>query len=159
MRVAQALIRQGRLDEAMTHYLEIFRIRPLDVGARMSLANALFDTGRLDEAIAQYSEALRINPNLEVAHNRLGLALKKQGKRKEAIAQFEEAVRVKPEFAEAHHNLALTFADHLPRLRVTIPLAHAGRVLAIDEAVFLHPADRHFDNLAFVFADDGFFSH
>ncbi len=59
--------------------------------------------------------------------------------------------------------LALAFlaglAYHLagPRLAVTLP--YSGRVLTVDKAVFLDPAERNLDYLVFVFADDRLFGN
>src|SRR5579871_6656466 len=48
-------------------------------------------------------------------------------------------------------------ADHLPRLRIAVALSDAGSVIAVDEAVFLDPAQGDLDDLVLVFADDRFF--
>ena len=48
-------------------------------------------------------------------------------------------------------------ADDLAGLRVAVALADAGRIVAVDEAVFLDPAQRNLDDAVLVFADDRFF--
>jgi len=102
-----ALKDQGRIDEAIKHYLETLRINPEYEEAHYNLANALQKQGQLDEAIKHYSEALRIKPDLEEAHNNLGVALKNQGRIDEAIEHYLEALRIKPEHEDAHNNLGI----------------------------------------------------
>src|SRR5439155_2596135 len=52
--------------------------------------------------------------------------------------------------------LTLRFAQHLTGLGVPVALADAGRILAVDEAVLFHAADRDLDDLISGLADDGF---
>ncbi len=56
------LLRQGRIDEALSHFSQALRIKPNDALAHYNLGNALDSQGKLEEAIAHYSEALRIDP-------------------------------------------------------------------------------------------------
>ena len=101
---------QGRLDEAIDHYLEALRIKPDYADAHNDLGVALADEGKLDEAIAHYSEALRIKPDYADAHNNLGVALADQGKPDQAIAQYTDALRISPDSAKAHNNLGAALA-------------------------------------------------
>jgi Flp pilus assembly protein TadD len=105
------LASEGKLDEAITHYVEVVRLRPRYVVGILILANALTRAGRLDEAIARYSEALRIRPHSAEAHNNLGVALKQQRKDTEAITHFTEAVRLSPEYPDARRNLAMALGE------------------------------------------------
>ena len=105
-----ALARQGKLDEAITHYSEALRFKPEYANAHFNLGNALTGKGSLDEAISHYSEALRIKPKYASAHNNLGIALAKKGNLDEAISHYSEALRIKPKFAEAHYNLGNALA-------------------------------------------------
>ena len=105
------LAAQGKLDEAITHYAEVVRLRPRYVVGILILANALTRAGRLDEAVARYSEALRIRPQSAEAHNNLGVALKQQRKDTEAIAHFTEAVRLSPAYPDARRNLAMALGE------------------------------------------------
>jgi hypothetical protein len=51
--------------------------------------------------------------------------------------------------------LALT--DHVPRSGLAVPtFADAGRVLTVDETVFLYAANRDFNDAISIFADDRF---
>ena len=103
--LGNALIRQGKLDEASAAYREAIRLKPDDAEGHYGLGNALKGQGKLDEAIAEYREAIRLKPDHAEAHCNLGSALKGQGKLDEAIAGYREAIRLKPDYAEAHSNL------------------------------------------------------
>ena len=99
------LARQGRLEEATTHYYEALRIKPDFAEAHNNLGLRLAKQGRLEEAIKHFSEAVRIKPDYADAHNSFGVALAKQGRFEEAINHFSEAVRIEPDYARAQNNL------------------------------------------------------
>jgi tetratricopeptide (TPR) repeat protein len=105
-----ALAKQGRLDEAISHYLEALRREPDNEMAHISLGAALVKQGKLDEAVAHYTEALRIRPNYEVTHLSLGIVFTRQGKFNEAVAHYIEALKVKPTYTEAHKGLGVVLA-------------------------------------------------
>ena len=105
-----ALQREGKIDEAMSHYNEALRIRPGYATARTNLGVALSKQGKTADAIATYAEALRQNPGLAEAHADMGAALAGQGKLDEAIAEYNEAIRLKPGHFESHANLGLALA-------------------------------------------------
>jgi Flp pilus assembly protein TadD len=108
--LGMALVSQGELEEAMSHYAAALRIKPRERYVHSNLGVALARQGRLEEAIGHYTEALRVKPDFAEAHNNLGNALAKQGKLEEAIRHYSEALRIKPDFAEAHNNLGNALA-------------------------------------------------
>jgi len=59
---------QGRLDEAIKHYSEALRIKPILVEAHNSLGSLLVSQGKFDEAISHFSEALQFDPDNRDAH-------------------------------------------------------------------------------------------
>jgi hypothetical protein len=105
------LLRQGRIDEALSHFSQALRIRPNDALAHNNLGNALDRQGKLPEAIAHYSEALRIDPNHVLAHYNLGITLARAGKNQDAIRHLEMALKLNPRFDQAHRAL-LDLAPH-----------------------------------------------
>jgi len=109
--LGMVLAGEGKLDEAIPHYLEALRIKPDYADAHNNLGVALADEGKLDEAIVHYSAALRIKPDYSDAHNNLGAALADQGKVDQAIAQYTEALRITPDSAKAHNNLGVALAS------------------------------------------------
>lgn len=103
-----ALAAQGKAAEAIPHYREALRLRPVYAEAHSNLGNALAATGDLDGAVQHHREALRIWPGNPKAHNNLGVALAKQGRPGEALAELSEALRLQPDYPEARGNLGVT---------------------------------------------------
>jgi len=69
--LANALLRTGRLAEAIEQYEFALRLQPHDANAHNNLAIALNRSGRRDEAIEHYREALRIRPDFGAAAENL----------------------------------------------------------------------------------------
>lgn len=103
--LAAALLDQGRLTAATTHFETALRLRPDFEEAHNAFGNALIQDGRRSEAIAQYREAIRLRPDYAAAYNNLGAALLQQGAVAQAIDSLTEALRLKPGYAPAHNNL------------------------------------------------------
>ncbi len=138
------LMEQGRVEEAIPHFVESLRIKPGFALAQINLGLALMRQGKFDEAARSFGEAVRITPGFAEAHDEWGQALARQGKFDEAIGQYTEAVRLKPDFALAQANLgtalmqqgrfdeAARSLEEALRLKPEFPEAHhrLGNVLA-----------------------------
>ena len=96
---------QGRIDEAVTDYLEAIRLVPNFTEAFNNLGVALHAQKRFAEAEESLRRALSHQPNYAEAHNNLGAALHAQGRSEEAEASLRRALRHRPNYAEAHNNL------------------------------------------------------
>ncbi len=105
--IGDALITQGRVDEAIEQYQEALRLKPNRAESYNNLGLALHRKGRADDAISQYYQAIRLKPADATVRNNLAIALAGKGQTDEAIGQFQEALRLKPNSAEAHNNLGL----------------------------------------------------
>ena len=105
--IGDALLNQGRIDEAMGQFQEAIRINPDDAEAHYNFGTALLKKSQTGEAINQFQEAIRLKPNYAEAHNNLGTALLNQGQIEQAVSQFQEAIRLKSDYAEAHFNLGV----------------------------------------------------
>ncbi|HPC82170.1 MAG TPA: tetratricopeptide repeat protein [Thermoanaerobaculaceae bacterium] len=103
-----ALAAQGKPVEAISHYREALRLRPVYAEAHSNLGNALAATGELDGAVQHHREALRIWPGNPKAHNNLGVVLARQGRPGEAVTELREALRLRPDYPEARGNLGVT---------------------------------------------------
>jgi protein O-GlcNAc transferase len=103
--LGNALMGQGKLDEAIAAYRRAIRIKPDYAAAHTTLGIALAGQGRLDEAIAAYRRAIGIKPDLAEAYPNLGNVLMDQGRLDEAIAAYRRAIGIKPDLAEAYSNL------------------------------------------------------
>jgi len=127
-----ALMRQGKIAEASSHFQEALAIWPEYPEANKSLADVLAGMGRTAEAISLYRRALEGRPNWPDAENNLGLALAQQGQLAQAIAHFTTALRLEPTSATAHVNLGLAY---MKLKDLDSALAHFSR------AIELNPAD------------------
>ena len=103
--LANALVRAGKIDDAIKHYLEALRITPDYAEGYNNLGIALFRKGKIDEAIKYYNEALRLKPEYADAYNNLGNALQSQNKYDEAISYYKKAIQNNPNHSRAYNNL------------------------------------------------------
>lgn len=115
LRLANALMREGRPAEAAACYGHAIALAPDRADARYNLGVALRDLGRWAEAERQFRDALVLNPDHAEAHNNLGLTLQNQGRLDEAAACYRRAIALRPGHAKAHYNLALAL-QHQGRL-------------------------------------------
>lgn len=73
--LGNALEKEGRIEEAIEHYLQALRINPDYVDAYNNLGVSLFRKGDIDGATERFREALRIKPDYVRARNNLKRAL------------------------------------------------------------------------------------
>jgi Flp pilus assembly protein TadD len=78
--LANALARQGHLEDATVHLLQAVKNRPDFVEAYLNLGKLAAAKGDLDQAISYFREALRIDPEFAQAHENLALALAEKGR-------------------------------------------------------------------------------
>jgi tetratricopeptide (TPR) repeat protein len=111
-RLGSALEFEGRLHEAMFHYLMAMKMNPLDYRAYYCLANCLEGEGRWAAAVAVYRAgiALGAKPDDYVMHLNFAAAWSHLERAPEAVYQLNEALRVKPDSPEALNNLAWLLA-------------------------------------------------
>lgn len=141
------LVKQGKDQEAVVHYMNALKINPGYADAHYNLGTLLARHGKNEEAMVHFVETLRIKPNRVEAHNDLGVILSKQGKIQEAIAHFSEAVRINPNYAEAQFNLG-TALVHQGRNEEALPY--------FSEALRINPKDaKVHNNLGLALARQG----
>lgn len=105
------LTEQGRLAEAIPHYVEALQTHPAFAPAHNNLGVTLGRLGRFGEAEAQFRQALLLAPRFADAHTNLGVVLRQRGAVDEAISQYREALRIRPDAAIAHFNLGNALAQ------------------------------------------------
>lgn len=100
-----ALVENGRLDEAVTHFRRALQLRPDDADANNNWGVILARRGDLDEARRYFGRAVELAPEHAGAHGNLGGVLARQGKRDEALDHLLTALRLDPTLADAQRNL------------------------------------------------------
>ena len=104
--LGNALIEEGKLDEAIDQCRMALALCPGYPEALNSLGNIYSKQERYDDAAASYRAALDTDSSYADAHNGLGNVLLKQGKYVEAEAQCREALRLAPMHLSAMFCLA-----------------------------------------------------
>lgn len=105
VQLCDALLRQGRIDEAIAEAAMAVRLQPNGVEGHSNLAIALSKKGDMENALNQWQRALDIEPNRPKLHYNIATVLAEEGRLDEAISHYEQELQIQPEFAEAHSNL------------------------------------------------------
>lgn len=100
-----ALKEEGRVAEAVKHYLEAVRIKPNFEMAHLNIGVVLAGRGDYEGAIKKFNEALRIKPDYTEAHLNLGYTMLKQGRMGDALRHYSEALLLDPYSATAYNGL------------------------------------------------------
>lgn len=127
--IAASLARNGRVEEAITHFNKTFELNPGHDDAHYNLANVFRRLGRVDEAIAQYEKALEINPRNALAHYNLAAVLGPKGRVDEALAHYEKSVEFNPRNVDAQYNLANSLMRHE---RLDEAIVHYNKALELN---------------------------
>jgi protein O-mannosyl-transferase len=105
-----ALVKNGRLQEAIDHYGQVLRLKPDHYMARFNLGVTLLQLGRDQEAIEQFRQVLQKNPNDNEARVNMAIALVRTGRPLEAIEHYRQTLVLTPDSIETHYNLALAYS-------------------------------------------------
>jgi len=100
------LVKQGRLDEAVTDFQAAIQSDAQYAAAHANLAYTYDRLGRVDEAIAAYKNAVALDPKNAIAFNNLGVLYVKKESYDEAIQAFEQGLKADPSNALLQQNLA-----------------------------------------------------
>jgi tetratricopeptide (TPR) repeat protein len=106
---ALALLRERRVAEARTLYMEICRIDPLDAEAWFRLGTAHLELSAVDRAENCFRRVIELEPRLAIAYYNLGRSLELQGKDDEAIVIYRKLLRITPNI-EAYYNIGVIYA-------------------------------------------------
>lgn len=101
------LLREGKLDEAITQLKRAAELAPASALFNANLAFAYDKQGKVDEALAAYRKVLELEPSNTIARNNLGNLLSRQGQYEEATREFQELLRREPDNAAARSNLEI----------------------------------------------------
>jgi protein O-mannosyl-transferase len=108
--LADVLLEEGRVNEAIHHNIEAVRIRPDFIETHNDLGSNLYKIGRVDEAIYSYKMALEINPADAEVNANIGVALATKGDFARAERHYRIAVKTMNTPA-VHNNLGYALAN------------------------------------------------
>jgi tetratricopeptide (TPR) repeat protein len=109
--LGDALLDEGRVEQAIAQYRKALGIDPNFANAHFNFGNALVQQGGMDRAMAEYQKTVAIKPDFFQAHYNLGNRLFQMGRVDEAIAQYQATLKIDPSFALAHTNLGIAFSQ------------------------------------------------
>jgi len=104
--LGNALVQQGRLEEAVAAYRESLARTPGSAQVENNLGSALVELDRVSEACECFRRAIQLNPGFELARNNLGKAEANLGDFAAAAHAFERTLERHPGSVEAWCNLA-----------------------------------------------------
>jgi Flp pilus assembly protein TadD len=87
-----ALVRAGRLDEAIDHLYQALKLSPMDADIHNNLGLALHEAHNDEESIQQFHAAVRLNPDHIVALDNLATLLLDMDRRQEAAVLYRAAM-------------------------------------------------------------------
>ena len=103
--LGNALVRAGRVEEAMPHFEAALRLRPKSAEIENNFGFALLSLRQPAAALPHFERALRLWPEYVFAGNNLGLALIELERAGEAEEALRRTLGLKPGYPEAHFNL------------------------------------------------------
>jgi Flp pilus assembly protein TadD len=108
---AEAMIAEGRPQDAVPILEQAIAASPSDVRARLDLGLAHEMREDLGAAERAYRGAIEVDPAMAEALNNLGALLRDTDRTDEGIAVLRRAIEARPGLASAHLNLALALED------------------------------------------------
>ena len=153
--LANILMGQGKLNEAVAHYNEALKLKPDYLEARSNMAKALAKQGKLLEAIQQWQQLVRLILRSGCCMVIWEWHISLLGQLDKAIMHWEEALRLKPDHVNVINKLAWLLATcEDPNYRVAaraVELAERGCKLTA------YKDPRLLDTLAAAYAEAGRF--
>ena len=139
--------REGRMDEAVGHFLQALKLSPDHLIALDNLGSAYRQQKRWQDARRTYDRALEINPNDAEANYGLGMVLAQNDDTERAFDSLQKALKLRPIYPEALNNLGILYLRTQRRDQA---------VASFEECIRVAPAfDQSYLNLARVYALEG----
>jgi tetratricopeptide (TPR) repeat protein len=115
----------GRIDEALTAYVDVLGREPTHFGGLTNLGSLLFERGRTAEARPYVVAAATLYPADPMAQVNLAQLHAAAGDHADALAAYAAALRTKPDFLHAHLGLARLYTELGDAERAQRHLDHA----------------------------------
>ena len=103
--MGNALMNQGRYDEAIVHLKKSLALTPHYVDAHVNLSKVLMLQGKRKAAQDELMRALKIDDSNPKLHNNLGALYAETKQWAKAVVELNRAVALEPTYASAHANL------------------------------------------------------
>jgi tetratricopeptide (TPR) repeat protein len=134
--LANATLKQDRIDDAIRLYEQVISIDKENRDARIGLANALHEKNDPDASIAYFEDAVRREPEAPGPLSHLGRALIEAKRYDEAVATILKSLELQISFAPAH--TALGEAFHAMKMFKEALESHKTAVLLDPQDVYAH---------------------
>ena len=129
-RIIEALMRQGKREEAAEVNAEILKADPGDNDAHGLSATLLLDKGDINRALTELQAVVARAPNNAVAHYNLGRAHEARGEPEQARQEYQKAVDIRPDYLMARLAVAQL---QLRKREWDVALRTAEQVLSVDK--------------------------
>jgi Flp pilus assembly protein TadD len=110
--LGNALLQEGRVEEAIADYKKAVEIKPAFAEAYNNLGIVFLQKGQTNEAVIHFQKAVQINPGFPEAQRVLGNLLLETGRGAEAIAHYQTALELQPQNSGVQNNLAWILATY-----------------------------------------------
>ena len=107
---ATSFMSQDKLNEAITVFQNLLKLKPDHAEAWYEMGNALAQQGKLDEALIAYRKQVEVKPDHPDVWFGIGYALAQQGKLDEAVAAYRKQVKINPDNKGAWNNMGNVLA-------------------------------------------------
>lgn len=108
--LGQALVEQGKLEGAISHYNSAIEIKPDFSDAYYNLGLARISQDRPELAVMPFMDAIRIDPNYVNAWNNLGNTYLVMGQLDQAILHYRRTLQLDPDHEYARSNLTMVLS-------------------------------------------------
>jgi tetratricopeptide (TPR) repeat protein len=103
--LARFLAKQGKLNDAISHYRQALDIRPDDADSHNNLGLLLALRGDIESSLAEFQTATQINPNYARAFFNMGRVFARQGELEKAVQNYQQALQLDPKEIDIHLGL------------------------------------------------------
>jgi tetratricopeptide (TPR) repeat protein len=128
--IIEALMREGKREEAAEVNGEILKSDPSDNDAHGLAATLLLDKGDINRALTELQSVVARAPNNAVAHYNLGRAHEARGESEQARQEYQKAVEIRPDYLLARLAVAQL---QLRKREWDAALRSAEQILKIDK--------------------------
>ncbi|MBF0518601.1 MAG: tetratricopeptide repeat protein [Nitrospirae bacterium] len=126
--LADTLLRQWKISEAVSNYSSAISIKPDFADSRAGIGIAYMYEGKIDKALENLNLALQLNPRCIEAYMGLSTIMSSRGQHDAALKYLNKALAISPNSALLRYNLGITYlytgkpAEALENLQISINL-------------------------------------